>query len=95
VDHSNIGRERIDSWDEDNLSLSLFQYKPGKIGQTDTATQFILCFKEFGPIVPWQDIHRNGFRIVNCLSMTCPSCKSSVYKVVQLVPNAEARISAS
>jgi len=42
------GRERIDFWDEDNLSLSLFRYKPGELGQTDTATQFVLCFKESG-----------------------------------------------
>jgi hypothetical protein len=48
VDYSNIGRERIDSWDEDNLSLSLFRYKPGEIGRTDTATRFVLCFKESG-----------------------------------------------
>jgi len=39
--------------------------------------------------------HWNGFLTVNLPSMTCPSCKSSVYKVVHLVPNAEARISAS
>jgi hypothetical protein len=48
VDYSDIGRERIDFWDEDNLSLSLFRYKPGKLGQTDKATQFVLCFKESG-----------------------------------------------
>lgn len=44
--YSNIGRRRIDFWDEDNLSLSLFRYRPGKSGQTDEATQFILRFKE-------------------------------------------------
>jgi hypothetical protein len=44
--YSDIGRERVDFWDDDNLSLSLFRYKPGKHGQTDKATQFILCFKE-------------------------------------------------
>ncbi len=48
MDYRNIYRERIDYWDAGNLSLSLFRYKPGKIGQTDTATQFVLCFKEFG-----------------------------------------------
>lgn len=46
--YADIGRERIDYWDEDNLSLSLFRYKPGKTGQTDRATQFILCFKNSG-----------------------------------------------
>lgn len=45
VDYSDIGRKRIDYWDEDNLSLSLFRYKPGKSGRTDEATQFILGFK--------------------------------------------------
>jgi hypothetical protein len=40
--YSDIGRERIDYWDYDNLSLSLFRYKPGG---SDKATQFILCFK--------------------------------------------------
>jgi hypothetical protein len=44
--YNDIGRERIDFWDEANLSLSLFRYKPGKTGQADKATQFILCFKE-------------------------------------------------
>jgi predicted amidophosphoribosyltransferase len=48
MDYSNIGRERIDFWDEDNLSLSLFGYKSGKLGQTDKASQFVLCFKESG-----------------------------------------------
>ena len=42
---SDIGRKRIDFWDEDNLSLSLFRYKPGKSGQTDDVTQLILGFK--------------------------------------------------
>jgi predicted amidophosphoribosyltransferase len=42
--YSDIGRKRIDFWDEDNLSLSLFRYKPGKSG-TDEVTQFILGFK--------------------------------------------------
>jgi hypothetical protein len=46
--YSDIGQERIDYWDPDNLSLSLFRYKPGKLGQTDKATQFVLCFKESG-----------------------------------------------
>lgn len=46
---SDIGRKRIDYWDEDNLSLSLFRYKPGKSGQTDEVTQFILGFKEGDP----------------------------------------------
>jgi hypothetical protein len=44
--YSDIGRNRIDFWDEDNLSLSLFRYKPSKHGQTDEVTQFILGFKE-------------------------------------------------
>lgn len=48
MDYSDIGQEGIDSWDEVNLSLSLFRYEPGKLGRTDKATQFILCFKEFG-----------------------------------------------
>ncbi len=48
MDYSNIGRERRDYWDAYNLSLSLFRYKPVEIGQTDTATQFVLCFKESG-----------------------------------------------
>jgi hypothetical protein len=48
VDYSNIGRRRIDSWDEDNLSLSLFRYEPGKLGRSDEPTQFILCFKDSG-----------------------------------------------
>jgi hypothetical protein len=46
--YSDIGQERVDYWDEDNLSLSLFRYKPGKLGETDKATQFVLCFKESG-----------------------------------------------
>ena len=46
--YGDIGRERIDYWDEDNLSLSLFWYRPVKSGQADKATQFILCFKESG-----------------------------------------------
>jgi predicted amidophosphoribosyltransferase len=46
---SGIGRKRIDFWDEDNLSLSLFRYKPGKSGQTDDVTQFILGFKNGDP----------------------------------------------
>ena len=46
MEFSHIGRQRIDFWDEDNLSLSLFRYRPGKSGQTDEATQFILRFKE-------------------------------------------------
>jgi hypothetical protein len=44
--YDNIGRKRIDYWSEDNLSLSLFHYLPGKSGQTDEATRFILRFKE-------------------------------------------------
>jgi len=47
--YSNIGRKRIDFWDEDNLSLSLFRYKPGKSGQSDEATQLILGFKKSDP----------------------------------------------
>jgi hypothetical protein len=47
LDYNDIGRERFVYWDEDNLSLSLFRYKPGKI-RTDKATQFVLCFKESG-----------------------------------------------
>ncbi len=45
MDYGDIGRKRIDFWDEDNLSLSLFRYKPGKSGLTDEVTQFILGFK--------------------------------------------------
>ncbi len=48
--YSDIGRKRIDFWDEDNLSLSLFRYKPGKSGLTDEATQLILGFKNSDPI---------------------------------------------
>jgi hypothetical protein len=44
--YDNLGRKRIDYWSEDNLSLSLFHYVPGRSGQTDEATQFILRFKE-------------------------------------------------
>ena len=47
--YNNLSRNRIDFWDEDNLSLSLFRYKPGKSGQTDEVTRFILGFKEFDP----------------------------------------------
>jgi hypothetical protein len=47
--YSDIGRKRIDFWDEDNLSLSLFRYKPGKSGLTDEVTQFILGFKASDP----------------------------------------------
>jgi hypothetical protein len=46
--YSDIGRERIDFWDDDNFSLSLFRYNPGKPGESDKATQFILCFKNSG-----------------------------------------------
>jgi predicted amidophosphoribosyltransferase len=48
VDYDNISRKRIDFWDEDNRSLSLFRYEPGKLGRSDEATQFILCFKDSG-----------------------------------------------
>lgn len=48
--YSDIGRRRIDYWDEDNLLLSLFRYKPGKSGQTDQATQLILGFKNSDPV---------------------------------------------
>lgn len=48
MDYSDIGRELFVHWDEDNLSLSLFRYKPVKLGQPDKATQFVLCFKESG-----------------------------------------------
>jgi len=42
-------RERIDFWDEDNLSLSLFPYKPSGSGQSDEVTQLVLGFKNFDP----------------------------------------------
>jgi hypothetical protein len=44
--YDDIAQKRIDYWDEDNLSLSLFDYLPGRSGQTDEVTQFILRFKE-------------------------------------------------
>jgi hypothetical protein len=43
--YGDICRNRIDFWDEDNLSLSLFRYKPVGSGLSDEATQFILGFK--------------------------------------------------
>jgi predicted amidophosphoribosyltransferase len=48
LDYDNVCRKRIDFWDEDNRSLSLFRYEPGKLGRSDEATQFILCFKDSG-----------------------------------------------
>jgi len=47
--YEDIGELRNVRWNEDNLSLSLFCYKPGRSGQTDRATQFILDFKNFSP----------------------------------------------
>lgn len=38
--------QRIDFWDEDNRSLSLFRYKPGAAGESDPVTQFILGSKD-------------------------------------------------
>src|SRR5208282_1186897 len=46
---SEIGRRRLDFWDGDNLSLSLFSYKAGKSGEIDEVTQLILGFKNFDP----------------------------------------------
>lgn len=43
--YSDIRRDRIDCWDADNLSLSLFRYKPGESGLSDKVTQFILQCK--------------------------------------------------
>jgi predicted amidophosphoribosyltransferase len=39
-------RERVGDWDEDNLSFSLFPYRPGG---NHAATQFILGFKNSDP----------------------------------------------
>jgi len=44
--YADIGRNRIDFWDEDNLSLSLFRYNPVTSGLSDDVTQFILGFKD-------------------------------------------------
>jgi predicted amidophosphoribosyltransferase len=45
--YSDISRERVDFWDADNTSLSLFRYKPVRSRIPDTVTQFILGFKDF------------------------------------------------
>lgn len=47
--YSDVGRKRIEFWDEDNLSLSLFRYRPVKYGLTDEATQLVLGFKNSDP----------------------------------------------
>jgi len=39
--------KRIDFWDEDNLSLSLFPYRPVCRGRNDEATRLVLGFKNF------------------------------------------------
>lgn len=45
--YDEIGSRRLDSWDEDNLSLALLRYKPSNSDATDQASQFILGFKNF------------------------------------------------
>ncbi|MGA9527241.1 MAG: hypothetical protein WBS24_03910 [Terriglobales bacterium] len=58
--YSNISRERVDFWDADNLSLSLFRYKPVRSALPDTATQFILGFKNVDSDclkASWMQVH--------------------------------------
>jgi predicted amidophosphoribosyltransferase len=49
VENDPYSPKRIDFWDEDNRSLSLFRYRPGRLGLTDEATQLILGFKNSDP----------------------------------------------
>jgi predicted amidophosphoribosyltransferase len=46
---SSICRRRVDFWDEDNLSLSLFAYKPSGSGKPDEAAELIRGFKAGDP----------------------------------------------
>lgn len=40
-----LKQKRLNFWDEDNLSFSLFPYKPTRGGEADEVSQFILGFK--------------------------------------------------
>jgi hypothetical protein len=44
-----LRQRRVDLWDEANLSLSLFTYRPRSSQRADEVTEFILGFKAYDP----------------------------------------------